>query len=100
MISRSRLSLKAWLPTKAIRLISVDEPSLISKTTSTRFCVQMYDLRLDGGAEASLLGVGVKYLLPVSLGELGREDGARAEFEQRPQRGRRRSCGCPRTRCG
>ncbi len=37
MISRSRLSLNAWLPTKAMRLISVEEPSLISNTTSTRF---------------------------------------------------------------
>ena len=35
--SRSRLSLKAWLPTKAMRLTSVAAPSLISNTTSTRF---------------------------------------------------------------
>ena len=38
MTSCNLLSLNALLPTKAIRLISVLSPSLISNTTSTRFC--------------------------------------------------------------
>ena len=83
--SRNRLSLKAWLPTKAMRLTSVLSPSWISKTTFDPVLVELDDLRLDTGGEAATLGIGVQQLLPVGLGQRRGEHAARPLLQLRPQ---------------
>ena len=65
--SRSRLSLKAWLPTKAMRLTSVVVALVDLEHHVDAVLVEPDDLRLDGRGEAAALGVEVEDALPVGL---------------------------------
>ena len=83
--SRSRSSLKARLPTKAMRLISVDVALVDLEDDVDAVLVEADDLRLDASHRSGRAGIEIQDALPVGLRQRRGEDGARAQLQLGPQ---------------